>query len=492
MVKALQKYDYDTGLEEQDLLRNNDIPDSEITISKLADLPEAAVDEEVKASDTDTVSGKLWDKIEVGNDLVRTITNPEGNEKFHLTSIGRFRVTTDDADYGYGSEKIIDDGELIECVVINPGANEKLKVKTRLFSNLTSPILTSPMLFVVEQDGIKKQRTGTNIIGIIEREWTDPPGNIEGDANIFHSDAVDVEYSTTFLEITNSNFLKNKRGIWGFGDSHARCLGRLAGIGRDILQGDFTEDELIQLRGSTFVISAADYSTSTLNEQCWFSINPEAVVTVGKLPIANYFHAVTNKVIDFVINAVFELHYVPGAAVNTARWVLKNYETMKEWFKKYHTTISYSNYNNRIYLPDDTERLPFDGYYFFEANIELVCDFAQTETTNKTILYDSIVINMTDADGLMQVEKTPAFAATLGEQSGCPAACCCIIAGEYHVYHLKIFGQVHITSDDCSGRRLQLDINFPATAAATPIITAINYSYVYRGKKEGHWCNEYA
>lgn len=161
-------------------------------------------------------------------------------------------------------------------------------------------------------------------------------------------------------------------------------------------------------------------------------------------------------------------------------WQCLSYEYLKTWTKRVVLTgTPIIGYTGNVDLPynDTAIELPFDGWYKFQMNCNVVCDFQNVPPANW--FFDSVQFTITDADGSFICEKTPSGVVGISAE-----AFMVNIAGEYHVKHISIERLVRVQTTD-GHRRINVSWIFPGTANATPQITNAEYSFIFHNEEAG-------
>lgn len=86
----------------------------------------------VKVTDNDTTPGNLSDKIQTGVGMDSSILNPGGNEALELVSLGQVRVSSNDTNLEYLSDKLVRSdrggGVTLPFPILNSGGLEQILI----------------------------------------------------------------------------------------------------------------------------------------------------------------------------------------------------------------------------------------------------------------------------------------------------------------------------------------------------------------------------
>jgi hypothetical protein len=446
-------------------------------------------DEKVKITANDTTEGYLKDKLVAHSDgsIILTEINDAGDETLEAQALGDHKVINDSGDGSpdYLFDKL-DSARMIKLV----NQTTSTLVELDNIDDLSGASLGDDLVLLTERtsDNALYKFTQDSARSWLNRLWYSEA--LDNDSTLALPDDTDKSITLVSLGSSNANYAKNKRCVWGYDDSKARFLGRLISIGRDGLL--YSDADLIKLRGERVVVSAADYS-STLHEQCWFSILSEQAPGIGYFAISDYYGAA--KQIDYVINAVFEFQYPlsGGTPATDGRWVLVNYECMVEKFwKDTDCLIAPDGDDFNIFIPN-LYKFPYNGYYIFFADISIEAQWlwdSETGLPDPRQRYGMIQVQLNDADGARTIFATPNHVNTLGASALCPDPCCCKISGSHNHFMLNVSGLTRISSVDCTTRYIRIKIIKPIDYPPdTWSVDACSWSLKYMGPKKAAYCN---
>ena len=310
----------------------------------------------------------------------------------------------------------------------------------------------------------------------INYEWIDEVNYRDSTDAI--DDTSSVFLSSDKFDPSNADFEKNKIILAGYDDNLSRFLFKLTGLGKTGIT--YTEADYKRLNGTKCIVRAKSYDTSDIQSQCWFSIASDPAFVPG---IQDVYGNPTFPQIDFVINVVFQFWYNDDNYTQS-KWILINYETMKNWFQRVTSTyLPITNYNVNLILPyDNGFLLPFEGYYMFHCSLNVTCVYNHLMPL-KPDLIDDIIVTISDSDSNTTVEHT--IKEIIGLGGILPSGL--LLTGSSNIYHLNFFRLVRVESN----KEISVFITFPANATATPSVNDGEYSFQFLGKKLGSFNNPF-